>query len=67
MSARIAIAAAPVTKATPLPSAAKSRVTTAQTSDWSPGVRTIRTCQHCHTIYDHAGRAQQCEHYHEGL
>lgn len=67
MSARIAVAAEQRTNATPLPSAKKARVTKAQAADWPTGVRMMRTCMHCKTIYERAGWAWLCEHYHEGL
>jgi hypothetical protein len=67
VNALIVIADLAITKATPLPSARKARVTKAQAANWPAGVRTTRTCQHCKTIYQYAGWAWSCEHWHEGL
>jgi hypothetical protein len=56
-----------VTKATPLPSAQKGRVTKQQCKDWTPRELAMRTCQHCKTVYASGGFAWRCEHWHEGL
>jgi hypothetical protein len=55
-----------VTKATPLPSAQRGRVTAEQSADWTPLQLAIRTCLHCKTVYVNAGYAWRCEHHHEG-
>lgn len=51
----------------PLPSAQKGRATTADTTDWTPRQRLIRTCCRCGTVYINAGYAWRCEHWHEAL
>jgi hypothetical protein len=61
MSARIV-----VRTFTPLPSAAKGRVTEQQRKGWTPTEVEIRWCMRCRTVYANAGYAWRCEHLHEG-
>lgn len=43
------------------------RVTEAQAAKWPPGLVEIRTCLHCKAVYQSAGHAWRCEHWHEYL
>jgi hypothetical protein len=55
MSARIVIKTL-----TPLPSAAKGRVTEQQRKGWTRTEVEIRSCMHCRTVYANAGYAWRC-------
>jgi hypothetical protein len=54
-----------VTKATPLPSAARGRATKKQVESFTAREVEIRACMYCRTIYVNAGYAWRCEHHHE--
>ncbi|MEC3975072.1 hypothetical protein [Amycolatopsis sp. H20-H5] len=45
----------------------KGRVTEVDAETWTPREREVRACCHCHVVYQSAGYAWDCEHWHEGL